>query len=420
MKNYLIEKEYVMYRYQYLGLLLCLLSFASPLKSFNRSYFYRTSSFWDEPRFVKPWLSTLDIQFLGGSNHRGRDSKGHRVDLTTIYGPENVAALSAASPGMPLNLPGNPQKISFKAVADVFEGDFNFYQNFTAGFFTQFHIPMVILRIFPSGYVDENSLCDRPCKHYTPAWEHPLDLLCPFLRQFDLSARRTDGAAASDSTLFLGWSYTYDDTCYLDFIDTTSKTGVLFPTSKKAHIDDIFSFPYGYSGHWAVPLSFDISCGYYDWLTFGYHADALFFIKKKQCLRMRTPKESCTGIIVLGKGLAEVDYGTVWRMGTYIKADHFYNGLSILLAFTYEQKNRSTVTPCDRALFNAAHVNADLRFQKWARSIVHFLFEYDFTQPDSRAGARLGVFYDLEMTGQRVFNINTAGGYLGIDANWCF
>ena len=409
-----------MYRYRYLGLLLCLFTFANPTKGFNRSFFYRTSSFWDEPRFVKPWLSTLDIQLLGGSNHRGRDSKGHRVNLTTIYGPENVKALSLASPGLPLVLPGNPQKISFKAVADIFEADFNLYQNFTSGFFAHFHFPMVIIRLFPSGFVDDHAFCERPCKHYTPAWEHPLDLLCPFLKHSNLSLKRTNGAAASDSTLFLGWSYTYDDTCYLDFIDTSLKTGVLFPTGKKADTDEVFSIPYGYNGHWAIPLSWDISCGGYDWLTFGFHADTLFFLKKKQCLRMRTPEEACTGIIVLGKGLAEVEYGTVWRMGTYMKADHFYNGLSILLAFTYEQKNKSTVIPCDTARFNTAQVNADLRFQKWARSIVHFLFEYDFTQCDSLVGTRLGVFYDLEMTGQRVFNINTAGGYLGIDLNWCF
>ncbi len=409
-----------MYRYRYLGLVLCLLTCTNPTKGFNRSFFYRTSSFWDEPRFVKPWLSTLDIQLLGGSNHRGRDSKGHRVNLTTIYGSENVAALSLASPGLPLVIPGNPQKISFKAVADVFEADFNWYQNFTSGFFAHFHFPMVILRLFPSGFVDDDALCERPCKHYTPAWEHPLDLLCPFLKQFDLSLQRTNGAAASDSTLFLGWSYTYDDTSYLDFIDTTLKAGVLFPTGKKVDTDEVFSIPYGYNGHWAIPLSLDIACGGYDWLTFGYHADALFFLKRKQCLRMRTPNEACTGILVLGKGLAEVEYGTVWRMGTYIKADHFYNGLSVLLAFSYEQKNKSTVSPCDTTRFNFAQVNADLRFQKWARSIVHFLFEYDFTQCDSFAGTRLGVFYDLEMTGQRVFNINTAGGYLGIDVNWCF
>lgn len=404
-----------MYRYR----ILCMLMLASSMNGFNRSFFYRTSAFWDEPRFVKPWLSTLDVQLLGGSSHRGRGKNDCPVHLTSLYGPENIAALSQAA-GVPLVLPNDPRCIEFKAVADVFEADFNLYQNFCGGFFAQFHLPMVILRIFPSGFINSGPGCMLPCKHYTPAWDHPLGLLEPFLERYNLSLARTDGAALSDSTLFLGWSYTYDDTCYLDFIDATIKTGVLFPTGKKASPREIFSIPYGYNGHWAVPLSGDLSLGIYDWVTFGWHADALFFLKKNECLRMRTAQESTTGLIVLNEGPADFQYGTVWRLGTYAKADHFFNGMSFLVGFTYEQKNRDTIDPKDKNLFNSEHVNNDQRFQAWSRSIVHFLFEYDFVCPGSRAGARLGVFYDHEISGKRVFTINTTGGYLGIDVNWCF
>jgi hypothetical protein len=403
---------------RYICVLVGLLLVASPTRSFNRTFFYRTSSFWEEPRFVKPWLSTLEVQLLGGANHRGRNGKGNRSHLTSIYGPENIKALSKAS-GIPLELPQNPKQIEFNAVADIFESDFNFYQNFTHGFFMHFHFPLVILRVFPSGFVDSDSYV-RPSKEYKPSWNQTLSLLSPFLRKSELSLNRTDGAAASDSTLLLGWTYAYEDTCYLDFVDLTFKTGILFPTGKKAHINEIFSLPYGYNGHWAIPFSGDISLGIYDWLTFGYHADILLFFKKNEFLRMRGQHESTTGIVVLGKGEAEVQYGTVWRLGTYAKADHFYDGMSLLMGFTYEQKNKDLVDPFDRALFNLEHVNNDERFQEWNRSIVHFLFEYDFTQWDSQVGTRLGVFYDLEMTGKRVFNISTTGGYLGIDANWCF
>ena len=41
-----------------------------PLQAFNRSLFFRASSFWDEPRFEKPYLTTFDIQLAGGSGHR--------------------------------------------------------------------------------------------------------------------------------------------------------------------------------------------------------------------------------------------------------------------------------------------------------------------------------------------------------------
>lgn len=401
---------------------LCLLSITS-ISGFNRSLFFRTSSFWGEPRFTKPWLSTLDIQVLGASNHRGRDGYGDRTNLFTIYGFEDVAALSRASVrefgAEPLALPGDPELITFKAVADVFEADVNWYQNFSHGFFTHFHLPVFEVRICPSGYFEPQ--CDhKPAHKYNPYWQQPVEQLDPFLNQFGITTCSTSDGGLSDATLFLGWSYSYEDTDYLDFIDSTIKTGVLFPTGKKRNEDELFSIPFGYNGFYAIPLSWDLSIGALDWFTWGFHTDTLFFIKRTQCLRMRTPEEADCGIIVLGKGLAEIDHGTVWRMGTYLKADHIIGGLSLLVAFAYEQKNKSTVCPYDETLFDTRMVTSDPRFDKWARSLFHMQLEYDFAKDDSCVGTRFGFFYDHEMTGLRTFNINPAGGYFGLDVAWVY
>ncbi len=401
----------------------CLLITAPANGLFNRSLFFRTSSFWGESRFVKPWLSTLDVQVLGGSNHRSRDACGDRTNLLTLYGCEDVAALSQASEqlgGKPLVLPGDPDFITFKAVADVFEADINWYQNFCYGFFLHFHLPAIAVRICPSGFINAEEYGEEKIsRKYSPVWEQPVEELNPFLSQFNLKTCIPAEGGLSDSTLFIGWSHSYEDTEYLDFIDTTLKTGVLFPTGKKRQLDELFSIPYGYNGFYAIPFYWDISFGAFDWLTFGFHADTLFFLKREQCLRLRTTEEASSGIIVLGEGRADVKHGTVWRLGTYIKADHFFGGLSLLLAFAYEQKNQSTIMPCDPE-FDACKTNEDPRFDKWARSLAHIELEYDFAKDDSCVGTRFGFFYDQEMTGLRTFNVNPAGGYFGIDVAWVY
>ena len=408
---------------KYFRITLCLLM-ASSAQAFNRSLFFRTSSFWGEPRFVKPWLSTLDIQVLGGSNHRSHDGYGDRTNLFTLYGCEDVSALSKASinefGNRPLTLPRDPDFITFKAIADVFEADINWYQNFSYGFFTQFHLPAFAIRICPSGYIDPACCDEEDVNNYQPVWQQPVEELDTFLKPYNISTCIPTEGGLSDSTLFLGWSYSYEDTCYLDFIDTTIKTGVLLPTGKKKDQDVLFSIPFGYDGFYAIPLSWDISFGGYDWLTLGFHADSLFFLKKTKCIRMRTPDEVDTGIIILGEGRAEVQQGIVWRMGTYFKADHFFGGLSFLVAFAYEQKNKSTITPCDQDKFNISQGNNDPRFDKWARSMIHLQAEYDFAKDYSSVGTRFGIFYDHEMTGLRTLNINPAGGFLGIDVAWVY
>ena len=343
-----------------------------------------------------------------------------KTNILSIYGPENVCCLSAASPDNPLILPNNPETICFQAVADVFETDFNLYQNFTHGFFTQFHLPVILLQVFPSGYVENQCCSCKVSKHYKPVWQNTFKPINAFLRDFDLDLAPVHGAGLSDSTLFVGWTKSYQDTCYLDYIDFTVKTGILIPTGKKKNRHQVFSIPYGYDGFWAFPLSGDISLGFFDWLTLGVHADSLFFLNKKQCINVKAAHQAGTGLIRLGLAEATVDHGTVWRAGTYIKADHFFNGLSLMLAFSYEQKNRDTIHPCDTKTINPAFVNSDERLKKWDRSIIHLLADYDFTTEASRIGPRIGIFYDKQLTGRRVFDISMLGGYLGIDINWCY
>lgn len=409
------------------GYILCwfiITTFFFSLEAFNRSLFFRTSSFWDEPRFERPWLTSIDLSLQGGSSHLGHDGCSRKTQLFAIYGPENIKALAALSPiDNPLKIPNNPSSICFNAIADVFESNFNLYQNLTLGFFTQFHLPLIFVHIFPSGFKENCHHSPIRCKHdknFRPGWHKSQAGLASFLKDFDLSLISKEKFALSDSTLFFGWTHSFEDTEYLDFIDLTLKTGVLFPTGKKANLKRVFDFPYGYNGHWGLPISGDLSFGVYDWLTLGIHADSLFLFKKKQCVRMKLPGEAPTGFITLGKGFAEVDPGTVWRTGGYIKADHFFRGLSLLMAFSYERQNRTHLVPCDREQFSLPQVNRAERLKSWSRSIFHFLGEYDFAHGDSCVGPRMGFFIDHQINGKRVFDIHMSSGYVGIDVNWCY
>ena len=168
-----------------------------------------------------------------------------------------------------------------------------------------------------------------------------------------------------------------------------------------------------------VPLSGDVSFGMFDWFTLGLHADSVFLLDRTECTRIKAEHQAQTGLIRLGKTEAKVHSGTVWRVGTYLKADHFFNGLSLMLAFSYEQKNRDWIKPCDTKV-DYDFINNDERLKEWNRSIIHLLAEYDFTTECSMIGPRIGVFYDRELTGKRVWEIHMIGGYFGLDINWCF
>ncbi len=415
-RDYFLELK-TMIRTVYKIILCAFITLTPQLQCFNRSLFYRTSSFWDEPRFERPWLTSVDVALSGGTRHVGRNQDKQKVNILSIYGPENLTTLASLCNR---KLAPSLQHFSLKAVADFFQADISFYQNFSQGFFTHFHLPIINLDLFPSWHNDESNHVTKPPKKFSSTTGESATYVDPLLAQFGLSLEPLQESALSDATLFFGWTYSYENTVYLDFIDVTLKTGVLLPTGKRRNENFVLDIPFGYNGHWGIPLSYDMSYGLYDWLTLGLHADAVFFFKRTACLRMKLPSQDPTGFIALGKGEARITSGPVWRTGAYIKADHFYSGLSFLVACGFEGKNQNYVSPFNQTLFPIEHVNKDERFKSWSRSMIHMMAEYDFSEQDASLGPRVSLYYNHQITGKRVFSINTLGGTLGLEINWTF
>ncbi len=46
---------------------------------------------------------------------------------------------------------------------------------------------------------------------------------------------------------------------------------------------------------------------------------------------------------------------------------------------------------------------------------MHFMVEYDFTQPKHAVGTRVGAFIHKQLGGKRVFATNLYGGNVGLD-----
>ena len=208
-------------------------------------------------------------------------------------------------------------------------------------------------------------------------------------------------------------SWNYEELEELDYIDTTLKTGILFPTGARKNQNLAFDLPSGYDGYYALPFSTDASLGAFEWLTVGYHTDVLFFIPQTRTIRMKTDLEQ-SGFFKLGLGTARVRPGSLWNINGYLKADHLAKGFSLLVGYTYSQKNDDTICPCNRS-FVGSIVNSDEMFKSWNMHTLHLQAEYDFTQEEKSYGFRAAIFYNQVLGGKRIFKTNMAGGSLGVD-----
>jgi hypothetical protein len=415
----------------YYSLICFVLSFTS--YTIDNPHFYRANFFWGEPRFEKKWLTSVDFLLGGGGTKKARNKNGHKTPLLNIFGLHNMRVLGQNVPALDPNnaldkilldleqVPARDDfgKLLFKGDFSIIEAVLNGYQNLVNGFFFQAYLPIRRLAINNIQFIDESpDDLIFPNKN-TPEWVSFLGNFPSLLARYNREIKNVNEAGNGDFTLLVGWTSNYQDNCYIDFFDVTAKIGLLFPVAKKRNLRNPFDLPLGYDGFYGLPLKFDCSIGYWEWLTVGFHIGSLFLFDREKTVAMKTALDQ-NGFISLTQGKASVDPGTIWDICNYVKADHIFRGLSLLVGYCYTQKDNDCITPCDTQIFNSSIVKSDQLFKNWRMHVVHWFLEYDFAKKPSDIGPRIGFFYNWVVGGERIFNTTIAASTVGIDVSWCF
>jgi hypothetical protein len=399
----------------------------------DNPHFWRATNFltaFYEPRLARNWLTSFDATIGYGSTHKSRnDICGMKVPLLDIYGVQNMQALGINVPGKDLTNPGDILltqlallpindgfgKLSYSGKFTVVEANLCFSQNLMCGFFVQGHMPVRRLSVSDIIPCDLSPTdCTNGPNQFTPTWQAFLTVLPTIFEKYGISPAPTRTTGVGDISFLGGWTNNYEDTREIDYFDTTFRIGILFPTGKTRNEDLAFSIPNGYNGFYAIPASFDAAAGWYDWFTLGVHFGAMAFIRKDKNLRMRTDCAQ-SGFIKLAKGHARVDPGTIWEINAYTKADHLICGFSFLVAYSFANKDRDIISPCDLNVFTPTIVNNDQMFLGWKMHTINFIAEWDFATYECPWYPRVGGFFNLIVGGRRIFNTNVGGFQIGID-----
>jgi len=332
-----------------------------------------------------------------GSTSQGRNGAGHLVPLLDIYGIQH------------LTIPTTPETtftFSIDGTFKIREANLFFIQNFTKGFLFLFHLPVRNLQIKDVSFTNLSQ----------PKPSEPIKSL---LRSQGFDTQSSHETGSGDFTALLEWTHNYQNTTTLDFVDSTLATGFLAPTGKTRNPKQLFSLPLGYNGHWAIPLSAQLSFGLYEWITLGISIDSLLFFKNTATLRIKTTPEE-TGLIKPTIANVTVHKGPVWDAQIFLKADHFMYGLSFIAGYSCAGEQKSTITTANPTFFDESIINSDPALHNWYMHTLHFGAEYDFAKQYSRTGLRIGFFYNYQFGGIRTFDANMVGGSFGIDATWGF
>jgi len=409
------------------------------LAAIDNVHFYRPNFYWGEPRLECPWLNTIDVAVGTGKTRSGYNGKGKKTNILNIYGVQNMHKLADNATDLNpansldailINLNNLPEQKNFgqlklKGKFHTIESDISIYQNIKHGFFFQLHIPARKLSVNPN-IENQNDLAaldlspegTTPPNKTSPEWQAFLNNFFSILKQQNISVRPLNRSGIGDVSLLAGWSCSYQNTTYLDFIDVAAKIGVLFPTGKKRNPDNVFDLPQGYDGHWGVPLKFDLSIGAWEWFTGGLHIGSLFLAERTKTLRIQT-SDTQNSFIKLTKTEATFDPGIYFDFDLFIKGDHLWRGFSVLLAYSFNFKEKDNIEP-KRSDFNKKIANNDIMLAGWNQHILHFLIEYDFAKKMTDIGTRIGIFYNHVLDGKRMWRTHMKGGSIGLDCAWRF
>jgi len=414
----------------------CLI-FTISVHAIDDHHFFRASFLFQEPRFEKNSLGTLETWVGVGETNESLNSASTIVSLFDLYGPSNMRLLGS---GVPNKDPNNQADLALINLArlspndcfgfvslpgsfKVVESGFRYMQNFAGGFFTEIQLPVRSFRIVPNSFVDlspdSSSLFPN---RSSPEWQEFLREFNAILARYNLSYDCINQTQLGDFIWTLGWTTNYQDSELFDFVDTTLQAGILYPSAPQKNENLIFDIPFGYDGHWGFVATFDMSYGAYDWLTMGIHGGVLAFLNRvKNNVRIKTDINQ-NGLIKLATANVLMEKGPLWDLGVYAKADHLGGGLSITMGYTYvNQGNDRICSECpvlNNTLFDPNIANSDTALAGWDMHNIHLFIEYDFSKECWRVGPRVGMIFNANASGKRIFKNNIVGGTLGFEIVW--
>lgn len=435
-------------RMKNLRLLLAGVLLSMGLSATDNAHFYKSANlhrnpstcwFDDEHYYeIEDWYLKIEDNMLYGDANSAWDKNGNSTNVLNRTGAfdmkeagQNVDLTLVAQPykGLVEDLMGvatddsNDFKLKFDGKFEIWEANYQVRKNLVKGFFVEARVPLRNVRVKNVSYTDLTTGVQATDVKWVD-FKTNLDGILnevgykPYATEFSKSG-------LGDVSVLLGWQDIFEnkddngDDVYT--LNLAARLGVLAPTGERIKTNYIFAMPTGYNDHWGLTGSLELDLGVLPWLSLDFYGGfTWFFDDNHREMRLKT-SETQQGNIIFATGIAKEDKGTLWYLGTDVKFDHFWKGLSAIVGYSYNRQEEDEITPNDLDRFTQAAVNTDSNYDGWYSHVVHFMLDYDISihcDPAKKWAPRVNVFYNLPFDGKNAFKTDTFGVGLGIDMKW--
>ncbi len=444
-------------RRQSIGLLLIVLLGCSSLKARDNAHYFKsanlhrnpTACWFDDTRYyeIDDWAWKVEDDFMYGHASSGWDKNGNTANILNDTGAydmkwvaENVPLtdvqivyqnmINAFTIDSAAALVVDPTtsfgELRFDGKFEMFENDYIVRKNLKKGFFVQAYVPVRSVKIKNISYTDMSAALG-PFSQQTASWQQIKNNFDQILNEFGYKphASAFSKSGLGDVSFLLGWQDVFtkrdDEDKDVYTLNLSVKAGVLCPTGERIKTDYIFSMPTGYNNHWGLSGAIELDLGVTSWLSIDmFGGFTWFFDDNNREVRMRTFNQQ-NGHIMLAKGIAKEEKGTLWYLGGDLKFDHIWKGLSATAGYSYNRQENDELTPENTNLFDKTAVNSNSMLNGWYTHVLHFMLDYDISvhmKKTTKWAPRVNLFYNMPLDGKNAYKTDVFGGGIGFDLLW--
>lgn len=409
--------------------------------------YWKAPLFQGEPgRDIRNWSTDQSIKFSIGDATGGYNGNAETTNILNLHGlidfntmginVENLSAtnkiqtynyLRETSGTIPaLGFTGDNGKISLHGKIKTHEIALEMRQNIVNGFFLKAYLPFRTVKIDDVAFTNQTASSAAGASTFQTFLD---DYLTTILDEngYGILTTTFNKHHTGDLAAGIGWQG-YSDIDFDIIKDLTGEIMIMgtFPTGEKEMLDRVVSVPTGYNGHFGLGCRASASSHLNDWFAIGINGGANVLLQRRTVTRIKTDKTQ-NGLINLEKARVEIDPGTIWDIGGYLKLDKPFAGLYLLAGYSFTTQEKTRYVVKDPGILTSLSssetkddiANSDKLLERWIYHTIHISAGYDFeAHSKSRFIPKLEFLCSIPLAGERSWKTEMLGGQGSFLLSW--
>lgn len=347
---------------------------------------YKPDSFFQTPYFVQDDFTNISTIFSGGFASQAYNQNGQKVPYLQQFGQETFLKQFTDQSLPYTNLENFGQGL-LEGKFHVRELILSCYKNMNHGFFIEGAIVLQDLFVneITAQYVPTATALT------TDQIEYLHDLQQKLPTALGLSGMFT-------AAVYSGYSHTFSDFVNIDFIDVTVKTGFMAPQAMTNNVNSFLQLPFYGNLNFGYPIIATGSIGVLDWVTVGCNASIVPWQTTTKTVPL---KILASDNVLLGTqpGLTTIKRGPLMIASLYFQADHFHQGASAMIGYSYTKNSAYSIIPLNLTTFNVQNATLSALADSWSFGALYLQFDIDFANHNKPNSPVMSVFCNIPLTG---------------------